>query len=319
MNLAAFFRGTGAAKKQPGLSTELKENTMASVLELTNPTKSKKQPPAGTVHWFDQCVSRGKRERFSEEVVVTPGLANVILGNNPDNRNIRPMKLTQFATDMRSGAWAFNGEPIIIARSGELNDGQHRLNALIAANTSIPLLFVFGVERDTRLTVDQGGARGAHDYLGMESVPHATIVASVCRLVVGFERSRFDNINDANRVTNAEVMQRARSDERTAKSAAFAAEYYSFTRNFAAPAVIGFCHYILTGEHPGDADEYMRQICTGEGLKKNDPAYVVRDRLLSLGRNRGHKIEIILRGWNAYRSNRPLKLVKVLGNFPALV
>jgi hypothetical protein len=291
---------------------------MATVIERIIPAKAKK-PEAGTVHWFDECVARGKRERFSMEVLVTPGLANVILGKNPDNRNLGPAKLLQFASDMRNGRWALNGEPIIIAKTGELNDGQHRLNALIDANAVLPLIFQFGVERETRFTVDQGKCRSAADYLSMEGVPNATATASIARLVIGYEKSGCDNINAANEVTNAEVRSRADSDTQLRESASFAGSQHKATRNFAAPAIIGFCHYVLTSEHPGDANDYMVQICTGEGLKKNDAAYVVRDRLLNLGRNRGAKIEIILRGWNAYRARRPLKLIKKLGNFPAIV
>jgi len=291
---------------------------MATVLERIAPAKTKK-PEAGTVHWFNECVERGKREVFSETVTVTPGLANVILGFNPDNRNLRAAKIAQFAADMRNGRWAFNGEPVIIAKTGELNDGQNRLNAVIEANTSTAFLFVFGVERETRLTVDQGAARSAADYLWMEGVSNATAVASIGRLVIAYERSGFDNVNSANEVTNAEVRARADGDDRLHAAAAFAVKHHKETRNFAAPAIIGFCYYVLSDENKADADAYMTQVCVGEGLKKNDPAYVVRDRLLNLGRNRPQKIEIILRGWNSYRAGRPLKIVKVLGNFPALV
>lgn len=292
---------------------------MATVLERIAPTKPKR-PEAGTVNWFNDCVERGKRERFTEEVTVTPGLANVILSRNPDNRNIGPAKLEQYAADMRAGRFdGMNGATIAIAKTGELNDGQHRLQAVIEANTPERFMFMFGVERESRFTVDQGKARSAADFLGMEGVANATAVASIGRLAIAYEQSGRDNVNNANSVTNAEVRTRADTDERLHASASFAASHSKSTRNFAAPAIIGFCHYVLSEEHKGDAESYMVQICTGEGLKKSDPAYVVRDRLLSLGRNRIQKIEIILRGWNAYRAGRPLKIVKVLGNFPALV
>lgn len=277
------------------------------------------KPVSGTVHWLNECIERGKRELFTEVVTVTPALANVILNRNPENRRIRPAKLAQFTADIRAGRWALNGETIVIAKTGELNNGQHRLNAIIEANTPTPIIFAFGVERETRLTVDQGGARSAADYLGMEGTPNSTAVASIARLIIGYEQSGRDNITRANQVTNAEVRERAGRDEALHASASFAVHHVKSTRPFAAPAIIGFCHYILTDEHAGDADAYMAQICTGESLKKTDPAFVVRDRLLSLGRNREHKIEIILRGWNSYRANRPLKLVKIYGNFPALV
>lgn len=290
---------------------------MATVLERIAPKARKFE--AGTVHWFNECVERGKREVFSETATVTPGLANVILGSNPNNRRIRPAKLWQFVVDMRTGNWAFNGEPVIIAKTGELNDGQHRLSAIIDANTSIPLLFVFGIDRDARLTIDQGAARSAADYLGMEGVENATAVASIARLVIAFERSGEKSLSDSNKVTNAEVRARAERDEKLHASAHFTAQHSKLTKNFAAPAIIGFCHYVLTSESATDAAIYMTQICTGEGLKKTDPAFVVRDRLLNLGRNREQKIEVILRGWNAYRSGRPTKLVKALGSLPALI
>jgi len=275
---------------------------------------------AGTVDWFNACVERGKKEPgFTAATVVTPGLANVLLSKNPDNRSLRAAKTAQYASDMRQGRWAFNGEPIIVAKTGELNDGQNRLAAIIESNTPTKFLFVFGVDRDSRLTVDQGAARSAADYLGMEGVPNSTVVASLTRPVLAYEKSRGDNINAANQITNAEVRERADRDVHIHESASFATHHRPSTRPFAAPAIIGFCHYVLSGQHPGDAEEYMTQVCTGEGLKKNDPAYTVRDRLFNLGRNRDQKIEVILRGWNAYHSGRPLKIAKILGNFPALV
>ena len=68
---------------------------------LEHPAKAKKTD-AGTVHWFNECVERGKGEVFSEVTTVTPGLASVLLDKNPDNRNIRAVKVEQFAADMRA-------------------------------------------------------------------------------------------------------------------------------------------------------------------------------------------------------------------------
>lgn len=291
---------------------------MATVLDRIAP-KTQKQPDAGTVHWFDQCVARGKREVFSETVTVTPGLANVILGRNDNNRNVRAAKLVQFSSDIRTGRWAFNGEPIIIARSGELNDGQHRLGAIIEANTSVPLIFVFGVDRATRTTIDQGSARTASDYLGMQGVANAASAASIARLVIAYERSGGQDIAGTKFVTNAEVLERVAADPAIGISASFAQSYAKSTRSFCAPSAIGTCHYLLRREHPAEADTYMTQVCVGESLRKTDPAFAVRERLWSTTKYAGQKIEVIFRGWNAYRSNRPLKIAKVLGNLPALV
>lgn len=289
-------------------------------MAMVTPIKATKKPDAGTVHWLNQCITRGQSEVFSEAVTVTPGLAGIILAKNDHNRNIRPSKLAQFASDMRKSRWAFNGEPIIIARTGELNDGQHRLSALIDANVTLPLVVVFGVERDTRTTVDQGAARRASDYLQMEGEKNASTLAGLVRLSIAYERSGYDSIGNSNLVTNAEVLARARTDNLAREAAEFAQSVAYSASAFASPAVVGFCYYTFATENPIEAKDYMTQVCGGEGLKRSDPAYAVRERLLNLGqRNREMRTEIIFRGWNAYRRGGTLTIAKVLGSLPALV
>lgn len=291
---------------------------MATVLERITPRVQKK-PEAGTVHWFDECVTRGKREIFSELIVVSPGLANVILGNNPDNRNLRAAKIAQFSADMRAGRWTLNGEPIIVAKSGELNDGQHRLTAIIEANVSLPLIFQFGIDRDTRTTVDQGSARTAADYLGMEGTDNAAVCAGIARLVIAYERSGGQDVAQTKYVTNAEVLARVREDAEIGASARYAMMQRKHTKQFCAPSALGAAHYLLRQENKADADVFMDQVCVGESLRKNDPAFAVRERLWTTTKYAGQKLEVIFRGWNAYRAGRPLKLAKVNGNLPALV
>ena len=63
----------------------------------------------------------------------------------------------------------------------------------------------------------------------------------------------------------------------------------------------------------------MDQVCIGEELRRDSPAYASRDALLSLGKGRqGARLEVIFRGWVKYRTGEPLKIAKVLGHFPEL-
>lgn len=274
--------------------------------------------PAGTVHWFEECVERGKIGPFSEATTVTPGLAGVLLERNPDNRNIRQTKVLQYEADMRAGRWTFNGEPIIISKEGLINDGQHRLRALVEANLPIPMLFVFGVEREARLTVDQGAARSAGDYLGMEGVENSQCAASIARIVIAIERERHARLYREKDITNIEIRRRVQTDAKIGDAAHYAMSLYRYIRPFAAPGVIGTAFYLLSEVSPPDAKEFMDRVCIGEGLLRDDPAYAVRDALLSLGNQRGAKLEAIFRGWVAHREGRPLKIAKILGHFPEL-
>jgi hypothetical protein len=284
-----------------------------------SPINSPKKPPAGTVNWLNECIERGKGEVFSAPTTLTPGLAAVLLERNPDNRNIRQTKVGQYAADMRAGRWSFNGEPIIISREGLINDGQHRLRAMIDANFTAPMLFVFGVERDTRLTVDQGAARTAADFLGMEGVENSAAAAGIARIVIAVERERGARLYRENEVTTTEVRLRAERDPKIAEAARYAMSVHRYTKSFCPPSVIGSAFYMLNEVHPDDATEFMNRVCMGDGLSRNTPAYAVRDALLSLGRStRGPKLEVIFRGWVKHRAGEPLKIAKVLGHFPEL-
>lgn len=286
---------------------------------MTDVAKLPKAPEAGTVHWLNECIARGQSEVFSATTTLTPGLAAVLLERNPDNRNIRQTKVFQYEADMRSGRWAFNGEPIIISREGLINDGQHRLRALVEANTTMPMLFVFGVDREARLTVDQGAGRTAGDFLGMEGVENAAAAAGIARLVIAIERERYARLYRESSVTNIEVRKRVAADAEIAKAAHYAMTSYKSTRAFAPPGVIGAAFYLLNDVHPSDAKEFMDHVCYGEDIRRDDPAYAVRDALLSLGRGqKGGKLEVIFRGWVKHRSGDPLKQAKVLGHFPEL-
>ncbi len=291
---------------------------MSTVTKIANAG----QPQAGTIHWLNECIERGASEVFSETITVTPGLAAELLRRNESNRGIRPVKSAQYAADMRAGRWVFNGEPILVSTTGELNDGQHRMAAVVEANHPLAFLFVFGLSRASRVTVDQGAARTASDYLSMEGVPNASIQASIARVLIAYERNDRTALTGVGYVTNGEVMKRVHADEDVAASAHFASVNAKATRAFASPAIIGFCHYILSEVSASEADEYMGQICRGEGLRAKDPAYTVRERLLSMeSRSREKRIHLIVRGWNAYRQGRKLTIVKIMGddNIPAVI
>lgn len=275
---------------------------------------------AGTIAWLEECIEVGREGIFSEPTILTPGLAGELLRRNPDNRNVSSTKLTQMVADIKGGKWALNGEPIIISKDGLLNDGQHRANAVVDANRPIETVVMFGVDRKARLTVDQGRARSANDYMSMRGDQNASTASSLTRQLLAYERTKGRSVSDAAQVSNAEVLARFDRDPGIADAAHFASQHSRPAKSFLAPALIGFCYYVLANVDEQDAVEYMTQVCGGEGLNRRDPAYTVRERLLTLRNSRNDKIHVVFRGWNAYRQGRPLSAAKILGDgFPALI
>jgi hypothetical protein len=276
---------------------------------------------AGTVGWLQQCIHRGRNEIFSEVKTVTPALAEIILSQNHENRRIRPYKLAQIVSDMTNGRWQLNGEAIVIAKTGELNDGQHRLMGIVDSKTPQPLLFVFGVERETRTTLDQGAARSANDYLQMDGVPNAATLASLTRTILSFERADKRSLGRSGEITASQVLERAEQDQTLQTSARYASAHAYRMKKFCSPTVLGFCHNVLIKENASDGIAFMHALVTGEDLKRGDAVYTARERLLGFdrGKTMAVQIEIIFRAWNAYRERRPMKTIPLHGRLPELV
>ena len=139
-------------------------------------------------------LKRGEREVFTEVVTMTPLLAHRLLERNADNRPLRENGTARcvqaYAAAMERGEWVVNGAPIIMSRDGLLNDGQHRLNAVVKANVSVPMQITFGVERETRHTIDQGAARTPGNILAMHGERNTNQLAHAIQFVWAYDGYR---------------------------------------------------------------------------------------------------------------------------------
>lgn len=113
---------------------------------------------------------------------ITPAMAERFLIKNDNNRRLAPKVVDRYASIMKSGNWEENGEPICIAEDGSLKNGQHRLNAIIKANTTIRMLVVYDVKNDVH-TYDRGDKRTIRHILQLNgydpSVYNPTFVAGL--------------------------------------------------------------------------------------------------------------------------------------------
>ncbi len=83
-------------------------------------------------------------------------LAEATLSYNTGNRRVNRRKLEVLAKQMVSGEFENTGEPIIISAEGVLNNGQHRLFAVIEADAVIDMDVRFGIPRKAFTKTDTG-------------------------------------------------------------------------------------------------------------------------------------------------------------------
>lgn len=100
---------------------------------------------------------------------ITPKMAEEYLKHNKINRALKDKRVTSYANDMKDDAWQLNGEAIRFNNSGDLIDGQHRLNAIIRANKPIQMVVMRGIN-DTVSVYDRGVNRNVTDSLILEGL-----------------------------------------------------------------------------------------------------------------------------------------------------
>lgn len=119
----------------------------------------------------------------------SPPIAQAFLDLNHNNRTVSPKTVEKYVETMQRDQWMPEiGTPIAVSEKGELQNGQHRLLALIAANKTVLMNASFGVSEDALLFFDGGRTRTVADNAGLMGVSHSQFVsacANVLSNVVG--------------------------------------------------------------------------------------------------------------------------------------
>lgn len=266
--------------------------------------------------WLAERINRALDEGLiTEEVMITPVLARVMLERNPGNRNLRAAGVERLATDIRNDDWALNGESIKFSECGWVNDGQHRLNAIIAAGRAIRSLVTFGCTRESRMTLDQGHIRTPGDFLSMDGQPQAEATAATVALLWQYEARGAISHQSSARPTKVQIVEASRNHPDVIESVRVAPN--NGINLVGGRSLLAFCHYVFAKRDKAAADAFIRRLVIGDELTAKDPIFVCRQRLLSDRRLKvNEKAELIFRTWNTHRRGRKCSIVKLLGALP---
>ncbi len=244
-------------------------------------------------------------------MLVTPAQAAAWLeSNTPDNRHQRATKIASYARDMAAGKWQLTGDTVKLTPDGVLIDGQHRMEAVVKANTSVMMVVAFNVAPEAMAVIDTGIARNFADSLRHHSVPNRMVIAAIVRRVAVWDRgNRTGKGGEA--PTHAELLQRFEAD--IARYATAAARGSDVNKaKIAAPGPAGTAFYLFARINADRAHVFFDALITGANLPHNDPILMVRNRLMKAGSRRDDRLTaaetlaLLVRGWNAFREERTL-------------
>lgn len=99
---------------------------------------------------------------------VTPASASEMLEKNDGNRKARRSAVATYASLMDAGKWMCSPDGIIIAKSGRLLQGQHRLMAVVASGCTVQMVIWREVDENVFSVLDRGLKRTLFDAIGEE-------------------------------------------------------------------------------------------------------------------------------------------------------
>lgn len=253
-----------------------------------------------------------QNEMISEVVTITPAMAEYILEHhNKGNRSIRPKRVTEFAEMIKDGRYRVTSQGISFARSGVLNNGQHRLFGCVAAGVPIDVYITFGEDREAFNVLDTVSVRGVKDVLAMNGHKQTAALAGVARIIYNLERGYPSNILKLANDEAEAVVARHPGIEDAANLGHQLAKKVGGPPSGNAAAI-----YLIrrdTKHGLSKVDEFFARLLDGVGQQSSSPIIRLRDALLKgqAGNwtTRGNQLSVticalIILTWNAWVGGR---------------
>lgn len=242
---------------------------------------------------------------------VTPADAAEMLAANTKNRTLRRLLVETYAADMSKGAWQFTGEAVKIATDGVLLDGQHRLEAIVAAGVTIPMLIVRGLPRETQDVMDSGAKRTPADALRLRNEPNAVPLASVARMILteGGKLKVRPSTSDLLKVVETDPTLRWVINNGLVGCGGL--------RRIMTPAVLGYAYWRLHQVDTFDCAEFFGRLDSLTNLDQGSPILALHRRLSAHERvgdgaqARREALSYIFMAWNAWRKKETRSIVKL--------
>ena len=336
---------TETKNESPVVHPEIKADLRAAVKNSDGPPLSIDDAKE-LIGWTEELDGEDWGKKF--DLKDTFG-RKVRLTNNPNNRPLRLSEVKENSLVFLKGEWRFNGETLVVGKSGVLRDGQHRLVGFILAEQqrqidqkkygSDPLAFstvvVYGIDEEDEVidTIDIGIGRSGSDVIfrrygfdGDKTAQKkiATVVDGAARLV--WLRAGGKKVSGGSKLTHTTKLELLKNHPGIVESVMFIMklDHGAGDENeknlFPGMISLGYAsalHYLMHDVNKRDADKFWRSLASGEGLEKGSPVLALSKFLTTAkagsGAQRDDLVGACVKAWLAFKAGEELtpKAVKV--------
>lgn len=250
--------------------------------------------------------------------LVSPLLASKWLERIPQHqRRLSPAHLDRLAQDIRDGRWDENNpQPVIFDETGNLIDGQHRLRAIAVSGKALWLSVVVGVPESVYKVLDTTMPRSAAHVMAASGHKNTTTRASVVRLLLAHGSGLIRSYGASKLGTKAAVV--SYGETLNQDLLAKAAETGVALRGIATASAIGAAYYLAAEKSAEDAAVFFDAVRNGERLSADEPAFVLRERLIRLKTEGARQsslvlstLELVIRAWNSFRRRKRISKLQL--------
>lgn len=256
-----------------------------------------------------------------ERVLITPKMAESILVLNTSNRPLRSREVKTWAELITRGDWKYTHQGVAIDSGGVLQDGQHRLAGIVAADIQCEMQVSVGMPPENFAAIDNGLRRTFGDVVyGHGVTKSAARVGTVVRMLTLYAEYPRRLMND--KVANTEISDYMMRDFRDTDVAigevivdAVHKAHYLWQifriNNAAASAAMVWLWEKYGTDHPA-VNDFFDGLRTGEMLPATDARMVLRRILMSPtygNRSSVHHFAMLIKAWNKYLKHADVKVL----------
>ena len=285
----------------------------------TDPIVSTIQPEEGdAARWKSLPTTAGELFDMATSFVgtvsgtVTPEIAKLLLDLNVENRPLSAGAVARFVDILNTGRWINTGEPLIVASTGVLNDGQHRLHAIVEADIAAELDVRFGVPREAFTSTGTGLRRTNGHILALAGRQYATMQGALCRLLVHYDHGEMQKLFDG-----IDGDQAVRMTEDNPDIGRVAALLRSLKFKPIKNGAFGFVLIAVARELGFDkAEEFAKLVDSGQGAE-DSPTRRLHVRLMEAALSKTVRLRpidncvMVALAWNAWISGKPVQVLRV--------
>jgi hypothetical protein len=241
----------------------------------------------------------------TELTLVSPELAARWLANNPRNRKVNRHAVDAFELLIKSGEWRVTHQGPAIGEDGCLQDGQHRLLAVVKSGIAVLMNVSFDVPMSAMDAIDTGGCgtRKPHEVIAIADGTHTS---KVFRLTVNAADrivSGVDVGGSGKKQTVAELREAIRVHGESAQAVIDAVGAY---HDRIAQAPINGALAILHRLYPSEVVRFGQLLRSGTGMHERHPVHVLRQFVLLryCADGRGSREDLANRTFSAFDAFR---------------